>query len=90
MKYIITVRPLTKSDVSFDCPYGSLALDLEDYELHVKSLASDIANLKGVNSVLDTNNQICVDTVLSKDDLLEKMKPFFSREFCYLRYLSLT
>jgi len=87
LKYVITVRPLTENDLSRDCPYGDF--DLDDYEFHLQSLASDIENLDEVNSVSDPNNQICVDTALSKQELLEKMKPFFIREFCYVRYLSI-
>ena len=84
MKYIITVRPLTEKDVSLDCPYCNF--DFDDYERHLSSLVSDIESLDEVSSVSETNNQICVNTALSKNELLEKMKPFFSREFCYVRY----
>lgn len=85
--YIITVRPLTEKDVSIDCPYGNF--DLDDYGFHLNSLASDIENLDEVISVSVSNNQISVDTALPKHELLEKMNPFFSREFCYVRYLNI-
>lgn len=52
-------------------------------ELHLNSLVSDIESLDEVSSVSETNNQISVNTALSKNELLDKMKSFFSREFCY-------
>ena len=87
LKYIITVRPLTEIDVGFDCPYGNF--DFDDYEFHLNSLVSDIESLVEVSSVSETNNQICVNTALSKNELLDKMKPFFSHEFCYVRYVGI-
>lgn len=87
LKYLITVRPLTEKDVSIDCPYGNF--DLDDYEFHFNSLASDIESLNEVNSVSVSNNQISVDTALSEKELLGKMKPFFSQAFCFVRYLNI-
>ncbi len=89
MKYLITVRPLGETDVSFDCPYGNLCSDDDDYNVHLNSLASDIESLDDVNSVRVSNNAIIVDSALPKPELLEKMKPFFSRELCFVRYLNI-
>jgi hypothetical protein len=82
--YRIFVRQLTNDDFSKECPFPNE--DKEFYDPHLNALVEDIGNLQDIISASVSNDVVSIESDLDKNALLDRVKPFFSREFCYVRY----
>lgn len=87
MKYVINVRPLSLADASRDCNFPDTNLD--NYQAHLDALVEDTRSLSVVRSIEKIENSLKIDSELNEYDLLLSMKPFFSREFCHVRFVNL-
>lgn len=89
MNYRLTVRGFEDQDVDNKCPYSSEEGDLDMY---LNSLVEDIESINEVSDVVrdDCFITIKLDEPVSKETLLEHMKPFFTdRRVCEYKYVSL-
>ncbi|MCF6292730.1 MAG: hypothetical protein L3J04_04975 [Robiginitomaculum sp.] len=87
MTYVLKIKKFEESDINRDCPFG---LDEDyDFDMYANTLAEDIENINGVSSVTRDNDLITIDASIKERDLKEAMKPFFKRDLCFIRYVSL-
>lgn len=86
-KYKVTVRPLQDQDSSGDCHFPET--DADTYLVHLRALVDDIKNILGVADAWLSDNDVLIESDLEISALKQSMKGLFSREICYVRYLSM-
>lgn len=87
VRFKLKVRPVIgRLDATRDCPFPIICP--ETYSMHRNALKEDIEQLDDVSSVSlsEKEDLILIDTTLSEEELLEKMKPLFTRSFICLRF----
>lgn len=91
MEYILKVSRVADSERYIEC--FSVRFCEEEYSMRLYALLEDISSLPDVSSLQhkESDGLACIklESGLSKNQLLEAMESFFSREFCYIRYVDL-
>ena len=88
MKYLITVRKLKDSDLSHDCKFP--VTELDEYQKSLVDLVEDIESINSINSVSLIENDIHIESKHNQDELLKTLKPLFQRDFCVIRFVSIS
>ena len=91
MKYILSVCRIACGELHIKCT--SVRFCEEEYLMRLSALLEDISNLPNVSStqhkVSGDLDCIVIESSLIKEKLLKAMEFFFSRDFCYIRYVDL-
>lgn len=91
MEYILKVSRVADSERYIEC--FSVRFCEEEYLMRLSALLEDISNLPNVSStqhkVSGDLDCIVIESSLIKEKLLKAMEFFFSRDFCYIRYVDL-
>lgn len=87
MNYILKTKPLNNNDSSKQCPHPEL--NHENYEIYLNALITDISSIPSTSIKLTTDNEIHIESLLPKEEILSILKPFFSENFCHIRYVEI-
>ena len=86
----LEVRDFEEKDCDIECLFMPERERLTE-KIYVKALVEDIEGINGVSMVTRDKYIITItlQKPMDKEKLKEAMKPYFQRDYCYYRYVSL-
>ena len=86
-KYRIKIRPASDEENPRECLLEEVSLD--NYEIRLNAMMADIRNTPGIMSLIRIEHEIIISTNFDVASIKGKLKPFFSRDHCHIRFVEL-
>lgn len=86
-KYRIKIRPVGKEEKPRECLLEEINAD--GFEIRLDTMMTDMRNIPEIVSLSRVEHEISISTTFDVNVIKFKLKPLFSREYCYIRFIEL-
>lgn len=86
-RYKIKIRPASEEDSLRECLIEEVNPD--NFEIRFDAMMVDIKNIPGIMSLIRIEDEMIISTNFDVASVKGKLKPFFSRDHCHIRFVEL-